>query len=667
MQNHDAPDELDDVEAHPSLLTFINKDPQPSLTAKTSSTALNKRGSKRANALVGNVTNKRALLSQVGQKSSRVLVPASRSLSLPGYDRNSTLLSTTQQQSDEIASNRSIGAASDSGQKGHRVSNAFENKSLRCESTVNPVQHSQTASSRLDRFHQISNNAQQKKNNSKGQRAFNQSNFRSKNINNSQRLESSSRNIPSTSNPADQSNFANNFVYSEYSNCSSVAYDQCSRMTDDTILNSESNSTYESYNSSKMRRGDCEIAIAGSSSNDNCVGGSLLSMVQGRCPPPTSSSCPQVLKKAALIGHAPDASSNHHSPEERSPPQTFSSPMQNIDNLPDVQEKQDQSQVSGGKEQKERKEQKEKNVNLPSPRNRAASWASIPAVTSGSEVSTPGGRQSTLGSPIYHSHKSQKSKSNDIFVLNTSSDNILYPSSTATTGSISDTLIARGDPTFKTFSPLTALQKSIMTTSDNSTSTNVNSGAATEVTIGREKIKSTLSVPNTAVGLQLRRTEPALLTISSHVRPVPHAEKIEEPIVSMCYALEGRVTSVATTQDGSFIVVGFATGLVKVYELNFGTGALVGGGGQGSCNADLEDRYGHQIGTLANSNISGMFRVHLEMGVASAPVSPSGENGRNVFSAHVFAGARLGSTRMIVADLLSLQRLKQKRGFITLG
>jgi hypothetical protein len=144
MQNHDAPDELDDVEAHPSLLTFINKDPQPSLTAKTSSTALNKRGSKRANALVGNVTNKRALLSQVGQKSSRVLVPASRSLSLPGYDRNSTLLSTTQQQSDEIASNRSIGAASDSGQKGHRVSNAFENKSLRCESTVNPVQHSQT-------------------------------------------------------------------------------------------------------------------------------------------------------------------------------------------------------------------------------------------------------------------------------------------------------------------------------------------------------------------------------------------------------------------------------------------------------------------------------------------------------------------------------------------
>jgi hypothetical protein len=127
----------------------------------------------------------------------------------------------------------------------------------------------------------------------------------------------------------------------------------------------------------------------------------------------------------------------------------------------------------------------------------------------------------------------------------------------------------------------------------------------------------------------------------------------------MCYALEGRVTSVATARDGSFVVVAFATGLVKVYELNFGVS--VGSQGHG-CNTDLDDRYGHQLGTLAaTSGISGMFRAHIEMSEAVTL------NRKQPFSAHVVAGARLGSTKLIVADLLSLQRLKLKRGFITLG
>lgn len=149
--------------------------------------------------------------------------------------------------------------------------------------------------------------------------------------------------------------------------------------------------------------------------------------------------------------------------------------------------------------------------------------------------------------------------------------------------------------------------------------------------------------------------------------------------VSMCFALEGRVTSVATARDGSFVVVGFATGLVKVYELNFGVTSSSSSSGGSSCSSelDLEDRYGHQLGSVANASVSGVsiFRVHVEMsrqerssGRSRGRSEGGGQGaGAGSFSAHVFAGARLGSTRLIVADLLSLQRLKQKRGFITLG
>ena len=150
--------------------------------------------------------------------------------------------------------------------------------------------------------------------------------------------------------------------------------------------------------------------------------------------------------------------------------------------------------------------------------------------------------------------------------------------------------------------------------------------------------------------------DPASLTSSSALQ----AQSVQSmsPRKSMCFPLEGRVTSVATTCDGLFIIVGFATGVIKVYDLNFGETCDV-------TEENQEDKHGHILSTLATSKWSGhgthgFYRLYVEMGRALI------SNG-SAFSAHAFVGARLGSTKIVVVDLLSLQRLRRKRGFLTLG
>eukprot|EP01041_Mallomonas_annulata_P004508 gene4508-8962_t len=112
---------------------------------------------------------------------------------------------------------------------------------------------------------------------------------------------------------------------------------------------------------------------------------------------------------------------------------------------------------------------------------------------------------------------------------------------------------------------------------------------------------------------------------------------------SMCFSFQRRVTSIATTPDGSYIVAGFFSGDVRLFDMTIGG------------NTDVEDRLGYLLGTVPNA--SGAVQLQVEVGGGNTPESCS----------HVFAGSRFGSTHMFVVDLASLRHLRKRRGFITMA
>lgn len=142
--------------------------------------------------------------------------------------------------------------------------------------------------------------------------------------------------------------------------------------------------------------------------------------------------------------------------------------------------------------------------------------------------------------------------------------------------------------------------------------------------------------------------------------PIPQAVSAYPPMPispplplhsSMCYELEERVTAIAMTSNGEYVIVGFTSGYVRVYDLSVNT------------NVDVEDRYGHVLAIMESSM---RLHLHIEIGVFNTIVRH-----RNTTitrqSYHVFIGAKMGTTKMIVVDLTQVQELKRKRGFITMA
>ena len=144
--------------------------------------------------------------------------------------------------------------------------------------------------------------------------------------------------------------------------------------------------------------------------------------------------------------------------------------------------------------------------------------------------------------------------------------------------------------------------------------------------------------------------------------PVPRAERVcldagaSGNRQEMCFAYaEGRVTSLKATPDGAYILAGFSSGAVKLFDLT-----LIG-------NADPEDRLGYVLGRLDATTGQGSMQLHIEIGGANFREGEHRDShkGAGDDCSHVFAGSKIGSTKMLVVDLRSLRDLKRRRGFIT--
>lgn len=671
---HDAPDELADVEAPPSLLTFIKKEHQTTNSSLNSNSSVApKRGSKRANALVGNVSSKRSVAAAPSShqpQSSRALALSSRSLSIPGYNRDSSLIdSRGKQQSHETSSSGSVSDARDCDQKARPSHQLLRKNSITSQAPV----HSQ---SRLNMFQQIKSNQAQQKNRNR-QRNVQRSLQNRQQTNHI--LHDTSSNL-STGGASDCVNYADNtFIYSEFSHNSSFCGDQDSKMSDDTFMhstNSDDNNTFEDLHQSIACRKDLQQRSSSSSG-----GRSLLSMVQGSCPPPQATSS-TATSSSDLTSHFNSGSTSIVTADIIDTAVDMTSPpsLQSVPRLvpPDMGRGSGRMDFSSP------------------PRRRSSSWSSIPPTNTSGSVCEP---ERSPG-PVCEKVVCEKAGTEGFEMIRSSNDSKVSDTLMLATSSFPSPVMSssrRMDSAVNNMcSPLQSTH-SVHNTSDSAVHSNYRGSAQkAENDLTAASLKSpvislldppvSLSVPQAIVDILSppplpHRPERAPEVVS---RRIKSAEDVIRPCPvlssSMCFALEGRVTSVVAARDGSFIVVGFASGMVKIYELNFGVSR--GQVGSAGCSIDLEDRYGHLLGTVATSSVSGTFRVHIEMGacvsVGCGGVSESWcdkvqsagkvmSRQEDIFSAHVFAGARLGTTKLIVADLLSLQRLKQKRGFITLG
>jgi hypothetical protein len=98
---------------------------------------------------------------------------------------------------------------------------------------------------------------------------------------------------------------------------------------------------------------------------------------------------------------------------------------------------------------------------------------------------------------------------------------------------------------------------------------------------------------------------------------------------SMCFKLvEGRVTCIVVTKDGSFVIAGFANGCVRIFDMS-----LDGGG-------DEEDRCGHVLTRIESNTFQTTLLLHLEL--YEQPVSSITINNKSGHSpipcCHLFAG-----------------------------
>jgi hypothetical protein len=149
-----------------------------------------------------------------------------------------------------------------------------------------------------------------------------------------------------------------------------------------------------------------------------------------------------------------------------------------------------------------------------------------------------------------------------------------------------------------------------------------------------------------------------------------------------CYSLcDGRVTSLASTPDGAYVLAGFSSGAVRLFDL---TSTV--------CSADIEDRFGHLLdridsgssvvlslimacgGACWNDNIS----VTSECAEGGSRTSRFGElpadHTSNIQSVvrshalavcHLFVSCLIGSNRLLAIDIRSILAMKKQRGFIT--
>ncbi len=128
---------------------------------------------------------------------------------------------------------------------------------------------------------------------------------------------------------------------------------------------------------------------------------------------------------------------------------------------------------------------------------------------------------------------------------------------------------------------------------------------------------------------------------------------------SLCFSLvDGRVTSLVSTPDGAYCFAGFSSGAVRLFDLTVGGVTCP------------EDRLGNLMGRIdAASNSCGALKVHLQIGGWGSGGADGGVNDLSVPKnvCHLFAGAWLGSSTMLVVDIASLRETKAKRGFITMA
>ena len=111
----------------------------------------------------------------------------------------------------------------------------------------------------------------------------------------------------------------------------------------------------------------------------------------------------------------------------------------------------------------------------------------------------------------------------------------------------------------------------------------------------------------------------------------------------LCFGcVDGRVTCVVPTADGTFIICGFSSGAVRLYDMTL------------SGNTDPEDRVGYLL--TRHDSAQGFLQMHLEIGDISK---------NDMRFSHLFCGSKIGSTRMTVIDIEALRVKKIKRGFIT--
>ncbi|KAH8095945.1 Zinc finger protein [Aureococcus anophagefferens] len=103
----------------------------------------------------------------------------------------------------------------------------------------------------------------------------------------------------------------------------------------------------------------------------------------------------------------------------------------------------------------------------------------------------------------------------------------------------------------------------------------------------------------------------------------------------MCFGLEEPVVSASVAPDGSCVLCGFGSGVVRLFDL------------AASANAHPEDRWGCALGHLGVRDGAAVL-VHVE-------VSSDGKFG--------FAGARAGGKGVSCWDLESFRKLRETRGF----
>jgi hypothetical protein len=159
-------------------------------------------------------------------------------------------------------------------------------------------------------------------------------------------------------------------------------------------------------------------------------------------------------------------------------------------------------------------------------------------------------------------------------------------------------------------------------------------------------------------------TDPPLLPSTSSLLD-PEAEDYVRP--SLCFSLEERLASCSTTLCGSYALAAFTNGTIRLYEL------------LRSGNTDLEDRVGYILGLLTCAATHKSLRVHTQCsgGVLTVPFpslspvpssssSSSDSPSVTLKPSHIFIGARLGSTELMVIDTLSVTRSRKRRGFLTM-